>query len=130
MIRYAKILVIILAAFFAADCFANNNAEIVSLLGENKASVEEFAKRNQLISIDVLGENTIALHKTEKMDVCGINPMVVLLNFEAGVCKSIQITTNHLPENAVKELESKVKAKITVQHVVSFGIYNIFLIIS
>ena len=130
MIRYAKILVIILAAFFAADCFANNNAEIVSLLGENKASVEEFAKRNQLISIDVLGENTIALHKTEKMDVCGINPMVVLLNFEAGVCKSIQITTNKLPENAVKELESKVKAKITVQHVVSFGIYNIFLIIS
>ena len=56
--------------------------------------------------------------------------MVVLLNFEAGVCKSIQITTNKLPENAVKELESKVKAKITVQHVVSFGIYNIFLIIS
>ena len=56
--------------------------------------------------------------------------MVVLLNFEAGVCKSIQITTNQLPENAVKQLESKVKAKITVQHVVSFGIYNIFLVIS
>lgn len=54
--------------------------------------------------------------------------MVVLLNFEADVCKSIQITTNKLPENAVKELESKVKAKISVQQYECFGIYNIFLI--
>ena len=54
--------------------------------------------------------------------------MVVLLNFEAGVCKSIQITTNQLPENAVKQLESKVKAKISVQQYECFGIYNIFLI--
>lgn len=54
--------------------------------------------------------------------------MVVLLNFEAGVCKSIQITTNKLPENAVKELESKVKAKITVQQDEFFGICNVFLI--
>ena len=56
--------------------------------------------------------------------------MVILLNFEGDVCNSIQITTSKLPQNAVKELESKVKAKISVQHVVSFGIYNIFLIIS
>lgn len=56
--------------------------------------------------------------------------MVILLNFDGDACNSIQITAKTLSENAVKELESKVKAKISVQHVVSFGIYNIYLIIS
>ena len=54
--------------------------------------------------------------------------MVILLNFEGDVCNSIQITTSKLPQNAVKELETKVKAKISVQQDECFGIYNIFLI--
>ncbi|MGM9811902.1 MAG: hypothetical protein ACI30V_03565 [Muribaculaceae bacterium] len=96
-------------------------------MGENKASVEEFAKKNQLIAINVLGKNTIALHKTERISVCGIKPMVILLNFDGDVCNSIQITTSKLPQNAVKELETKVKAKISVQKDEYFGIYNVFL---
>ena len=54
--------------------------------------------------------------------------MVILLDFDGDVCNSIQITTSKLPQNAVKELETKVKAKISVQQDECFGIYNIFLI--
>ena len=54
--------------------------------------------------------------------------MVILLNFEGDVCNSIQITTSKLPQNAVKELETKVKAKISVQQDECFGIYNVFLL--
>ena len=123
-----KFLLVFLAAFLAADCFANNDVQIESLFGKSQAQIQEFALQNQLIAIDVLGKNTIALHKTERISVCGIKPMVILLNFEGDVCNSIQITTSKLPQNAVKELETKVKAKISVQQDECFGIYNIFLI--
>ena len=54
--------------------------------------------------------------------------MVILLNFDGDACNSIQITAKKLSENAVNELETKVKAKISVQQDECFGIYNIFLI--
>ena len=123
-----KFLLVFFAALLAADCFANNDVQIESLFGKSQAQILEFALQNQLIAIDVLGKNTIALHKTERITVCGIKPMVILLNFEGDVCNSIQITTSKLPQNAVKELENKVKAKISVQQDECFGIYNIFLI--
>ena len=123
-----KFLLVFLAAFLAADCFANNDVQIESLFGKSQAQIQEFALQNQLIAIDVLGKNTIALHKTERISVCGIKPMVILLNFDGDVCNSIQITTSKLPQNAVNELETKVKAKISVQQDECFGIYNIFLI--
>ena len=123
-----KFLLVFLAAFLAADCFANNDVQIESLFGKSQAQIQEFALQNQLIAIDVLGKNTIALHKTERISVCVIKPMVILLNFDGDVCNSIQITTSKLPQNAVKELETKVKAKISVQQDECFGIYNIFLI--
>ena len=128
MIRKLKFLLVFFAAFLAADCFANNDVQIESLFGKSQAQIQEFALQNQLIAIDVLGKNTIALHKTERISVCGIKPMVILLNFDGDVCNSIQITTSKLPQNAVKELETKVKAKISVQQDECFGIYNIFLI--
>ena len=128
MIRKLKFLLVFFAAFLAADCFANNDVQIESLFGKSQAQIQEFALQNQLIAIDVLGKNTIALHKTERISVCGIKPMVILLNFDGDVCNSIQITTSKLPQNAVKELETKVKAKISVQQYECFGIYNIFLI--
>ena len=54
--------------------------------------------------------------------------MVILLNFEGDGCNSIQVTAKTLSESDVKELETKVKAKISVQQDECFGIYNIFLI--
>ena len=110
-----KFLLVFLAAFLAADCFANNDVQIESLFGKSQAQIQEFALQNQLIAIDVLGKNTIALHKTERISVCGIKPMVILLNFDGDACNSIQITAKKLSENAVNELETKVKAKILVQ---------------
>ena len=122
-----KFLLVFLAAFLAADCFANNDVQIESLFGKSQAQIQEFALQNHLIAIDVLGKNTIALHKTERISVCGIKPMVILLNFDGDACNSIQITAKTLSENDVKKLESKVKAKITVQQVEFFGICNVFI---
>ena len=122
-----KFLLVFLAAFLAADCFANNDVQIESLFGKSQAQIQEFALQNQLIAIDVLGKNTIALHKTERISVCGIKPMVILLNFDGDACNSIQITAKTLSESDVKKLESKVKAKITVQQDEFFGICNVFI---
>ena len=122
-----KFLLVFLAAFLAADCFANNDVKIESLFGKSQAQIQEFALQNQLIAIDVLGKNTIALHKTERISVCGIKPMVILLNFDGDACNSIQITAKTLSESDVKKLESKVKAKITVQQDEFFGICNVFI---
>ena len=125
--RKLKFLLVFLVAFLAADCFANNDVQIESLFGKSQAQIQEFALQNQLIAIDVLGKNTIALHKTERISVCGIKPMVILLNFDGDACNSIQITTKTLSESDVKKLESKVKAKITVQQDEFFGICNVFI---
>ena len=122
-----KFLLVFFAAFLAADCFANNDVQIESLFGKSQAQIQEFALQNQLIAIDVLGKNTIALHKTERISVCGIKPMVILLNFDGDACNSIQITAKTLSESDVKKLESKVKAKITVQQDEFFGICNVFI---
>ena len=127
MLRKLKFLLVFLAAFLAADCFANNDVQIESLFGKSQAQIQEFALQNQLIAIDVLGKNTIALHKTERISVCGIKPMVILLNFDDDACNSIQITAKTLSESDVKKLESKVKAKITVQQDEFFGICNVFI---
>lgn len=127
MIRKLKFLLVFFAAFLAADCFANNDVQIESLFGKSQAQIQEFALQNQLIAIDVLGKNTIALHKTERISVCGIKPMVILLNFDGDACNSIQITAKTLSESDVKKLESKVKAKITVQQDEFFGICNVFI---
>ena len=105
----------------------NNDVQIESLFGKSQAQIQEFALQNQLIAIDVLGKNTIALHKTERITVCGIKPMVILLNFDGDACNSIQITAKTLSESDVKKLESKVKAKITVQQDELFGICNVFI---
>ena len=55
-------------------------------------------------------------------------PIVILLNFHDDACNSIQITAKKLNESDVKELENKVKAKISVQQDQCFGIYNVFLL--
>ena len=52
---------------------------------------------------------------------------MILLNFDGDVCNSIQITAKTLSESDVKKLESKVKAKITVQQDEFFGICNVFI---
>ena len=53
--------------------------------------------------------------------------MVILLNFDDDACNSIQITAKTLSESDVNELESKVKATLTVQQDESFGICNVFI---
>ena len=87
---------------------------IVGSICQSPCSRHRFARRQHEVIEDVTAR---AVNITWQPSVYEVStaPMVILLNFDDDACNSIQITAKKLSENAVNELETKVKAKILVQ---------------